>query len=61
MATKAELEKHLDDPRVQAFLAMIRDAEGTSKGADPYRVYGGSSSTILARTHQHFTTLTYHL
>jgi muramidase (phage lysozyme) len=47
MATRAELEKHLDDPRVQAFLAMIRDAEGTSKGADPYRVYGGSHKNQL--------------
>lgn len=47
MATKAELEKHLDNPNVQAFLAMIRDAEGTSKGKDPYRVYGGSATKQL--------------
>lgn len=47
MATKEELEKHLDNPNVQAFLAMIRDAEGTSKGKDPYRVYGGSATKQL--------------
>ena len=48
MATRAELEKHLDDPRIQALLAMIRDAEGTAKAADPYRVYGGSHKNQLA-------------
>lgn len=47
MATRAELEKHLEDPRVQAFLGMIRDAEGTAKGADPYRVFGGSHKKQL--------------
>ena len=47
MATRAELEKHLNNPNVQAFLAMIRDAEGTAKGKDPYRVYGGSHTKQL--------------
>lgn len=37
-----QLENYLEDKNVQAFLALIRDTEGTAKGADPYRVYGGS-------------------
>ena len=37
-----ELEGYLGNKNVQAFLALIRDTEGTSRGADPYRVYGGS-------------------
>ena len=37
-----ELESYLDNKNVQAFLGLIRDTEGTAKGADPYRVYGGS-------------------
>ena len=36
-----ELESYLDNKNVQAFLSLIRDTEGTAKGADPYRVYGG--------------------
>lgn len=37
-----QLDNYLEDKNVQAFLALIRDTEGTAKGADPYRVYGGS-------------------
>lgn len=40
--SKKQLEQYLDNPNVRAFLGLIRDTEGTSKGADPYRVYGGS-------------------
>lgn len=40
-----ELESYLDNKNVQAFLGLIRDTEGTAKGADPYRVYGGSAKT----------------
>ena len=40
-----QLDNYLEDKNVQAFLALIRDTEGTAKGADPYRVYGGSAKT----------------
>lgn len=42
-----ELESYLQNENVQAFLSMLRDAEGTSKGVDPYRVYGGSAKNQL--------------
>lgn len=42
--SQKQLEQYLNNPNVQAFLGLIRDAEGTSKGADPYRVYGGSAN-----------------
>ena len=42
-----QLENYLEDKNVQAFLALIRDAEGTAKGADPYRVYGGSAKNQI--------------
>ena len=42
-----QLENYLEDKNVQAFLALIRDTEGTAKGADPYRVYGGSSKNQI--------------
>lgn len=42
-----DLSGYLANENVQAFLAMLRDAEGTSKGADPYRVYGGSAKNQL--------------
>lgn len=48
MATRAELEKYLTNPNVQAFLGLLRDTEGTAKGKDPYRVYGGSPNKQLA-------------
>ena len=42
-----QLDNYLEDKNVQAFLALIRDTEGTAKGADPYRVYGGSSKNQI--------------
>lgn len=42
-----ELESYLDNKNVQAFLGLIRDTEGTAKGADPYRVYGGSAKNQI--------------
>lgn len=42
-----ELESYLDNKNVQAFLGLIRDTEGTAKGADPYRVYGGSPNNQI--------------
>lgn len=48
MANVKELEGYLDNPNVQAYLAMIRDAEGTSKTADPYRTrFGGKVDASL--------------
>lgn len=43
-----ELEKYLDNKNVQAFLGLIRDTEGTAKGVDPYRVYGGSHKNQMS-------------
>lgn len=45
--SKKSLEQYLDNPNVQAFLGLIRDAEGTSKGDDPYRVYGGNANNQM--------------
>lgn len=42
-----QLDNYLEDKNVQAFLALIRDTEGTAKGADPYRVYGGSAKNQI--------------
>lgn len=42
-----QLENYLEDKNVQAFLALIRDTEGTAKGDDPYRVYGGSAKNQI--------------
>lgn len=42
-----ELESYLDNKNVQAFLGLIRDTEGTAKGADPYRVYGGNTKNQI--------------
>ena len=37
-----QLEQYLDNPNVQAFLAMIRDAEGTNQTGNPYQTrFGG--------------------
>lgn len=47
MSNVKELERHLANPNVQAFLGMLRDAEGTSKGANPYAVYGGNAKNQL--------------
>lgn len=41
------LDQYLENPNVRAFLAVIRDTEATSKGNDPYRVFGGSSKNQL--------------
>lgn len=46
MATLQDLERYYADPRVRAFLSMIRSAEGTSKYRDPYRVAGGGRHTL---------------
>lgn len=45
--SKKNLEQYLENPNVQAFLGLIRDTEGTAKGADPYRVYGGSADNQM--------------
>lgn len=42
-----QLDNYLEDKNVQAFLALIRDTEGTAKGADPYRVYGGDAKNQI--------------
>lgn len=43
-----QLEKYLDDPNVQAFLAMLRDAEGTSKTKNAYKTrFGGAVDESL--------------
>lgn len=37
-----QLEQYLENPNVQAFLAMIRDAEGTNQTGNPYQTrFGG--------------------
>lgn len=41
-----ELELLYADPRVRAVLGVIRDAEGTSKYQDAYRVGGGGAITL---------------
>lgn len=41
-----ELEMAYADPRFRAVLGVIRDAEGTSKYADAYRVAGGGKHTL---------------
>lgn len=41
-----ELELLYQDPRVRAILGVIRDAEGTSKYGDAYRVAGGGKITL---------------
>lgn len=45
--SQEQLRQHLSNPNVQAFLGLLRDTEGTSKGVDPYRVYGGSAKKQL--------------
>lgn len=45
--SQKQLEQYLNNPNVQAFLGLIRDTEGTAKGADPYRVYGGSATNQM--------------
>lgn len=43
MSKTAQLEQYLDNPNVQAFLSMLRDAEGTAQTGDPYRTrFGGA-------------------
>jgi muramidase (phage lysozyme) len=46
MATREELEAALENPNVQTYLKGIRDAEGTSKHRDPYRVAGGGKVVL---------------
>lgn len=44
-----QLAKYLDDKNVQAFLAMLRDAEGTSKTANAYKTrFGGAVDDSLS-------------
>lgn len=41
-------EQYLDNPNVQAFLGMLRDAEGTSKRSNPYKTrFGGQVDESL--------------
>lgn len=42
----SELEAAYADPRFRALLGVIRDAEGVSNYADPYRVAGGGRDTL---------------
>lgn len=43
-----QLEKYLDDPNVQAFLGMLRDAEGTARTANAYKTrFGGAVDDAL--------------
>lgn len=43
MSKLDKLDGYLQNQNVQAFLGLLRDTEGTAKGADPYRVFGGSA------------------
>lgn len=54
--SQQELLKYYNDPRVRAVLGVIRDAEGTAKYADPYRVAGGGKVTLSS-----LNTPTFHL
>lgn len=40
------IQQALNDPNVQKYLGMLRQAEGTAQYADPYRVAGGGSVTL---------------
>lgn len=40
------IQQALNDPNVQRYLGMLRQAEGTAQYADPYRVAGGGSVTL---------------
>lgn len=51
-----ELLTYYNDPRVRAILGVIRDAEGTARYADPYRVAGGGKVTLSS-----LNTPTFHL
>lgn len=51
-----ELLQFYNDPRVRAVLGVIRDAEGTSRYGDPYRVAGGGGVTLSS-----LDTPTFHL
>lgn len=42
-----DLDKYLDNQNVKAFLEVIKDAEGTSRAKDPYRVFGGGVKNQL--------------
>ena len=41
-------QQALNDPNVQRYLGMLRQAEGTAQYADPYRVAGGGSVTLIS-------------
>jgi muramidase (phage lysozyme) len=43
---RAELEQLLGNPNVQTYLNGLKQAEGTAKHADPYRVAGGGKVTL---------------
>ena len=40
------IQQALNDPNVQKYLGMLRQAEGTAQYADPYRVAGGGRVTL---------------
>lgn len=46
MSSTQALETAYADPRFRAMLGVIRDAEGASRYADPYRVAEGGKSTL---------------
>lgn len=46
MASFKELEPYLNDRRVNAYLNMLMDAEGTSKYANPYATAGGGKIVL---------------
>lgn len=46
MSSFKELEPYLNDSRVNAYLNMLMDAEGTSNYSNPYAVAGGGKVTI---------------
>lgn len=46
MASFKELEPYLNDKRVNAYLNMLMDAEGTSKYANPYATAGGGKVVL---------------
>lgn len=44
--SQQELVNYYNDPRVRAILGVVRDAEGTSRYGDAYRVAGGGKVTL---------------
>lgn len=46
LSQRDAIQQALNDPNVQKYLGMLRQAEGTAQYADPYRVAGGGSVTL---------------